>query len=72
MKPSVLVVLDIGKSNVKLSVIEANSGKLLESLKTPNSVEQGEYPHAPIEAIWGWYGAGLKNLALRYQISYLS
>lgn len=73
MKPSVLVVLDIGKSNVKLSVIEASSGKLLESLKTPNGVEQGEpYPHAPIEAIWDWYYEGLKNLALRYRINYLS
>lgn len=73
MKLVVNLVLDIGKSNVKLSAIEAATGELLESLKTPNSVQNSSpYPHAPIDDIWQWYCTGLKALAARYHITYLS
>lgn len=70
---SIILVLDIGKTNVKLCALDAASGVLLESLKRSNEVILAEpYPQADIEGIWHWYCQGVATLARRYAIRFLS
>ena len=48
-------VLDIGKTNLKLLVVD-NSGKIeLEASRKNTTNRQGTYPHADIEGIWKWF-----------------
>jgi len=69
----IVVVLDIGKTNVKLCALSVESGEQLETLRRANEVlPGGPYPHADVEGIWEWYCAGLKALAKRYAIRYLT
>jgi L-fuculokinase len=49
-----LIVLDIGKTNVKLALIDAD-GVMLAERRTPNTIwSDGPYPHHDIEGIWDW------------------
>jgi sugar (pentulose or hexulose) kinase len=48
------VVLDIGKTNVKLALLDAG-GALLAEQRMPNTiVREGLYPHHDVERIWDW------------------
>ena len=48
------VVLDIGKTNVKLTLLDA-SGKTLAEQRCANAiVHSGPYPHHDTERIWDW------------------
>lgn len=47
-------VLDVGKTNVKLVVIDED-GRELSSVTRPNATRPGPpYPHCDVDAIWGW------------------
>ena len=66
---NVIVVLDIGKSNVKLSVIDTQSAEVLSTEKRTNSVlNEGIYPHMDIEGIWDWYCKGLSDIASEHYV----
>ena len=53
-------VLDVGKTNLKLVLVEGD-GRVRHSVTTANRPLAGPpYPHADVEAIWGWF---LKELA---------
>lgn len=70
---SIIVVLDIGKTNVKLCALEMRTGVTVETLKRSNEVvHSGDYPRADIEGIWQWYCEGLRQLGLSYHISRLA
>jgi sugar (pentulose or hexulose) kinase len=70
---AIIVVLDIGKTNVKLCALDARSGILLESLRRSNDVILAEpYPQADIEGIWQWYCEGIMQLAGRYSVRFLT
>jgi sugar (pentulose or hexulose) kinase len=57
------VVLDIGKTNAKLTLIDA-AGKTLAEARTPNTVRRvGAYPHHDTERIWGWMLGQLRELS---------
>lgn len=69
----VAVLLDIGKSNLKLSVIDPHSRELLQAYTAPNVVKQnGLYPHADVEGIWGWYCHHVAKVSEDYTVRYLS
>lgn len=54
MAPDALIVLDIGKTNAKLALIDA-AGKVLAERRRPNAIlDSGPYPHHDVEAIWDW------------------
>ncbi len=54
MNDEATIVLDIGKTNVKLSLIDA-SGRQLAEQRRPNEVlRNGPYPHHDTEGIWTW------------------
>ncbi|WP_228892700.1 FGGY-family carbohydrate kinase [Pseudoduganella aquatica] len=54
MKGNATIVLDIGKTNVKLALLDSEGGTLAEQ-RSPNAiVNDGLYPHHDTERIWGW------------------
>lgn len=49
-----IAVIDIGKTNVKLTVVDP-AGKSLHQVQMPNRVRlDGPYPHHDVDAIWAW------------------
>ncbi|PTT89389.1 L-fuculose kinase, partial [Pelomonas sp. HMWF004] len=57
------VVLDIGKTNAKLTLIDA-AGATLAERRTPNTVRRdGPYPHHDTERLWAWMLAQLRELS---------
>lgn len=61
--PDALLVLDIGKTNVKLTLIDA-AGRVLAERRRPNTVlTDGPYPHHDTEGIWEWMVAHCRALA---------
>lgn len=56
-----IAILDIGKTNAKLVVLDASSGEEIASQRMPNAVvHSAPYPHYDIEALWQFF---LKSLA---------
>jgi sugar (pentulose or hexulose) kinase len=62
------VVLDIGKTNAKLTLIDADGHTLVE-VRTPNTVRNlGPYPHHDTERLWAWMLGQLRELSQRAHI----
>ena len=50
-----IAVLDIGKTNAKVVVLDAATGAEIAAAKTPNTVlTDGPYPHYDVEALWAF------------------
>lgn len=65
-----IAVLDVGKSNVKLSACDAG-GHVVETLTTPNPVLPGPpWRHHDLVALNGWVLAGLADLARRHPLEH--
>lgn len=57
------VILDIGKTNAKLTLIDS-AGKTLAEARTPNTVRRdGPYPHHDTERLWTWMLGQLRELS---------
>ena len=64
-----VAVLDVGKTNVKLNLCDAN-GAIWETLSTPNPSRPGPpYRHHDVSALEDWVIEGLRALAARYGIA---
>ncbi|AVR95728.1 FGGY-family carbohydrate kinase [Pseudoduganella armeniaca] len=60
---SAVVVLDIGKTNAKLALID-DDGTLLAERRCPNApLRDGPYPHHDTEGIWTWMLTTLAEFA---------
>lgn len=69
---NVIAVLDIGKTNVKFSIVACDSQQVLLIQKMSNRVlTNGLYPHADVEGIWQWYCDCLKSAASQFVIRFL-
>lgn len=63
-----VAVLDLGKTNAKLSAVSAG-GEVLEQLSTPNRVIDGPpYRHHDLAALEDWLLASLADLGRRHRI----
>lgn len=63
-KPERITVLDIGKTNAKVVVLDCATGKEIAEKRTPNRVLAGPpYPHYDIEALWNFAVDALKVFA---------
>lgn len=63
-RPAAVAVLDIGKSNTKLAVIDRADRAVLAMRSMRNTVRPAPpYPHFDVEAIWSWFLAGLAEAA---------
>lgn len=60
---SATIVLDIGKTNVKLVLLD-DAGAVLAEQRSPNTiVREGPYPHHDTERIWQWMLDGMRDFA---------
>lgn len=67
-RPQAVVVLDVGKTDVKLLAISPR-GRLLSLRSAPNEVRSGApYPSCDTGHIWRWMTAALADLGERYTI----
>lgn len=63
-----IAVFDIGKTNVKLSLLDED-GRLLEVQRRANQVvHDGPYPHVDVDGIWNWLLQVLREAAGRFDI----
>lgn len=68
-----VAVIDIGKTNAKLLLMDLASGAEVEVFKTPNLVLQTPpYPHFDTDALWAFICASLKTLAQKHRIDAIS
>lgn len=59
-----IAVLDIGKTNAKVVVLDGSTGAEIAAVKTPNTViRDGIYPHYDVEALWAFTLGALKSFA---------
>lgn len=68
-----IAVIDIGKTNAKVVLVDARNGTELAVRKTANTVRSGPpYPHYDIEALWAFVLAALKDFAAQSGFDALS
>lgn len=59
-----IAVIDIGKTNAKVVVLDAGTGAEIAAVRTANSVlKSGPYPHYDIESLWRFIIDALKGFA---------
>ncbi|SMG60364.1 FGGY-family carbohydrate kinase [Paraburkholderia susongensis] len=63
-----VVVFDIGKTNLKLSLIDEDGTSLSEARCANHAVHAGPYPHFDVDAIWHWLLCELERLPQRHRI----
>jgi L-fuculokinase len=64
-----LIVLDIGKTNAKLALIDAD-GRVLAERRRPNAVRtDGPYPHLDTDGLWDWLLAACRDFAVQAHVS---
>lgn len=64
-----VVVVDVGKTHVKLLAIEVDGGEVVEARQTGNQPISGApYLHVDVETIFAWMLEGLAELAQRVRI----
>lgn len=72
-KPRHVAVIDIGKTNAKLVLIDRETGTQLQQLSTANTVlEDGPYPHYDTVRLWQFIRKGLKDLHAGHRIDGIS
>lgn len=63
-KPRHIAVIDVGKTNAKVVVVDAANGVELAACSTPNRVVTGDpYPHYDVDALWNFFLTSLTELA---------
>lgn len=68
-----VAVIDIGKTNAKLALVDAEALTEIAVLKTPNRVLQGApYPHHDVDRLWDFILSGLAELARKHPIDAIS
>lgn len=72
-QPRHIAVVDIGKTNAKVVLIDALSGQQVAAHSTPNTVRQdGPYPHADVERLWGFITENLSALHKAHRVDGIS
>lgn len=65
-------VIDIGKSNAKLALVD-DAGTTLRVLSAANAVvADGPYPHYDVDRLWAWIVAGLRAFAAANDVATIS
>lgn len=68
-----IAVLDLGKTNIKLALVERASLREVAVRKAPNRVSPGPpYPHFDVEAQWRFFAAALRELGATHEIDAIS
>ena len=71
--PRTVAVIDIGKTNAKLALVDLDSLSEIAVRKTPNAVlADGLYPHYDIDGLWTFILGGLKKFQNEFGIDAIS
>ncbi len=65
-------VIDIGKTNVKIHVIDEQFRSRFRRSRSNKVIEQGIYPHFDTHALWRWIRGTLADIASDFQIDAIS
>ena len=65
------IVLDIGKTNAKLTLIAADGSQLAEQRRSNTILQDGPYPHHDTEGIWHWMLGVLRQISLHARFGFL-
>ena len=72
MAPAHVLVVDIGKTNAKLALVDTAAMREAETLTRPNAVLPGPpYPHADVEGLWSFIVEGAGALHRRHRVDAL-
>jgi sugar (pentulose or hexulose) kinase len=70
--PAHVLVVDIGKTNAKLALVETASMREIDTASRPNRVLPGPpYPHADVEGLWAFVLDGIGALHRRHRVDAL-
>lgn len=68
-----VAVIDIGKTNAKVALVDLETSSEIAVFKTPNHVAAGPpYPHFDVENLWAFILSGLKSLTLEHFVDAIS
>lgn len=68
-----VAVIDIGKTNAKLALVDLDSGAEIAALRQPNvTLPEPPYPHHDVEAIWTFTLDGLARLHAGHRVDAVS
>lgn len=71
--PRFIAVIDIGKTNAKVVLIDAETRSQVAARSTPNTVRRdGLYPHMDVERLWGFIVESLKALHAEHGVDGVS
>ncbi len=72
-KPPAIAVVDIGKSNAKLVLVDPATRAVIAVSTTANTVlNDGPYPHFDVDALWAWILDGLATFARDHAVTTIS
>jgi L-fuculokinase len=63
-----LAVLDVGKTNVKLAILDEQGAVLCERRRSNKVLDAPPYPHYDVDGIWRWLLDELGDAAARYPV----
>lgn len=73
MSPATIAVLDIGKTNAKLVLVDGETGSEIALRTVPNRVlADGPYPHFDVDGIWAFFRDALHDLHREHPIGAIS
>jgi sugar (pentulose or hexulose) kinase len=65
----IVAVIDIGKTNAKVALVNLDTASEIAVTKIPNTVKSdGPYPHYDVEAQWTFIRGGLTSLARDHHV----
>ncbi len=67
-----ILILDIGKTNIKVHILDDSLESRFESTKRNSVVEGDPYPHFDVDAIWDWFCGVASEVATKYSITAIS
>ena len=71
--PKAVAVLDIGKSNAKLALLDYDTREILAIRSRKNIVQPGPpYPHFDVDGTWEWFLEGLAEFSAKADIVAIS
>ncbi len=71
--PRLVAVIDIGKTNAKVVLIDSTTRQQVAGRSTPNVVRRdGLYPHADVEMLWAFIIESLRSLQVEHGVDGIS
>ncbi|WP_342807924.1 FGGY family carbohydrate kinase [Alteromonas sp. M12] len=66
------LILDIGKTNVKLHLLDENRKSVFSESRANNILSKGKFPHADVDGIFDWMASVCQRLTAQFEITAFS